>query len=170
DEGAQRLRHAGLDLQPNDRTAAASLERGFVKADQIFRLLLDLDVAVADDPKGAFAEHFVTGEEQSDERDDQAVEGDKARGHTERAVRQPHETLDAAWNAHERAHRSAVLRIEQFERQGESKIGNERERMRRIDREGRENRKDVLKEVFLQPVPLATRQIRDVENDDSVRR
>ena len=39
--------------------------------------------------------------------------------------------------------------------------------MRRVDGERRENRKDVLKEILLQPVPLAPRQIGDVENDDS---
>ena len=40
--------------------------------------------------------------------------------------------------------------------------------MRRIDGEWRQNRKDVLKEVLLQPVPLPSGQVGDIENDDSV--
>ena len=110
-EGAQRLRHGGLDFQPDDRTAAAPLDRGFIKADEIFRLLLDLDVAVADDPEGALAEHLIARKKQAYEGDNQTVEAHETRSHAERAVGKPHEALDAAWNAHERAHRPAVLRI-----------------------------------------------------------
>ena len=169
-ESAQRFGHAGFDLQPDDRSAAASLKRAFVKAHEVFRLLLDLDVAVADDSKGALAQHFVAWKQQADERDDQSVERHKPRDHAERTVGQPHEPLDAAGDAHERAHRSAVLRIEQLERQREAEIGDEGKRMRRIDRQRRQDREDMLKEVLLQPVPLAAGEIGDVEDDDAAGR
>jgi hypothetical protein len=49
----------GFELQPYDATAAAALNRGPEIADQVLGLLLDLDVAVADDPERASAEHLV---------------------------------------------------------------------------------------------------------------
>ena len=117
-----------------------------------------------------FAEHLEARKQEADEGDDQAVERDEARGRAERAVRQAHEALDAARNAHQRAHRPPVLRIEQFERQREAEIGNERERMRRIDGERRQDREDVLQEIILQPVALPAGEIGDVEDDDAARR
>ena len=48
------------------RPAPPPLDRGAEEADQILGLLLDLDVAVADDPEGAAAEQFVAGEELGD--------------------------------------------------------------------------------------------------------
>ena len=52
---AQILRHRGVDLQPDDRSAPAALQRGFEQANEIFRLFFDLDVGVADDAEGAAA-------------------------------------------------------------------------------------------------------------------
>jgi hypothetical protein len=43
-------RHVGFQLQANDAAAAAALDRGPEEADKVLGLLLDLDVAVADDP------------------------------------------------------------------------------------------------------------------------
>ena len=119
-EGAQGFRHAGLDLEPDDRAAAAALERALVEPDEILGLLLDLDVAVANDAEGALPEHFVSGKQEPDEGDDQPVERDEARRRALRAVRQAHEALDADGNAHERAHRPAVLGVEELQRQGEA--------------------------------------------------
>ena len=78
-ESPKRCRHAGLDLEPDDRAAAPALERALVKPHQVLRLLLDLDVAVADDPERPLAEHLVAGKQEPDEGDDQAVERDVAR-------------------------------------------------------------------------------------------
>ena len=49
DEGAQRFRHARLDLEPDDRAAPAALQRALVKPHEVFGLFLDFDVAVAND-------------------------------------------------------------------------------------------------------------------------
>ncbi len=38
-----------------------------------------------------------------------------------------------------------------LQRDGEAEVGNERERMRRIDRERRQHREDVREEVVLEP-------------------
>ena len=92
----------------------------------------------------------------------------EARGAPKRAIGQPDKTLDASGNAHQRAHGHAVTRIEEFERQGESQIGNERKRMRGINRKRRQNREHVREEVVLQPLSFAAGQISDVENYDAV--
>src|SRR5208282_3264235 len=111
---------------------------------EVFRLLLDFDVAVADDSKCAFAQHFIAWKQQANERNDQAIERNKTRDPAERTLGQPHETLDAAWNAHERAHRSAALRVEQFQRQRKPKIWDERKRVRGIYGKRRQDRENML--------------------------
>src|SRR5271165_676859 len=116
DKRSQRLRHAGLDLEADDGAASTPLERALVEADEVLRLFFDFNVAVANDAKGALAQHFMTRKQQADEGDDQPVTRHEARGAPERTVGQSDEALDAAGNAHKRAHRSAILWIQQFER------------------------------------------------------
>ena len=168
DERAQRLRHTGFDLETDDGAAPAPLERALVEANEVFRLLLDFDVAVANDAKRPLAQDFVARKQEPDERDDQPVQHHEARRAPERTVGQSDEAVDASGNAHQRAHRLAVARIEEFERQRESQIGDERKRMRRIDRERRQNREHLREEIVLQPLPLATGQIADLEDHDAV--
>ena len=51
--------HLRLELEPDDPAAAAALDRGAEIADQILGFFLDLDVAVADDPERAAAQHVI---------------------------------------------------------------------------------------------------------------
>src|SRR5262249_55954893 len=48
DEGQEILRHARIGLEANDGAAAPALQRGLEQEDEVLRLLLDLDLAVAD--------------------------------------------------------------------------------------------------------------------------
>ena len=48
----------------------------------------------------------------------------------------------------------AVARARQLQRDREAEIGNERKRMRRVDRERRQHRKDVLQEIISEPGAL----------------
>ena len=86
DERAQQFWHAGFDLEPDDSAAPASLERALVQADEVFRLFLDFNVAVANDAKGAFAQHFVARKQEPDKRDNQPVKHHETRGPAKRAV------------------------------------------------------------------------------------
>ena len=52
------------------------------------------------------------------------------------------------------------LHARELQRDREAEIGNERERMRRIDRQRRQHRKDVAEEIVLQPGAFRLRQIR----------
>ena len=45
-ERAQRIRHALLDLEPDDDAAAALLQRALEEADEILRLFLHFDVGI----------------------------------------------------------------------------------------------------------------------------
>src|SRR5436190_5922083 len=67
-ERAKRVRHALLDLEPDDDAATALLQRSLEEADKVFRFFLYLDVGVADRPEGALAAHLVSGEEPGNEK------------------------------------------------------------------------------------------------------
>ena len=108
DERAQGFRHARFDLQPDDRAAAAPLQRALEKADEVFGLLLDLDVAVADDAETALPDDLVAGKKLADERQDDLLERDEALPARRAGLRQLDEAIDLAGNAHQRAHRAAV--------------------------------------------------------------
>ena len=72
---------------------------------------------------------------------------------------QADEALDLLRHANERVHRLAVLDARQLHRHGEAEIGNERERMRRIDRQRRQQRKDMGEEAVLEPGALGLLQV-----------
>ena len=67
---------------------------------------------------------------------------------------------------HQRVHRSVVGVALELEREGEAEVGNERERVRRVDRQRRQHREDVEEEIVLQPLAVAGRQRGDVADDD----
>ena len=75
------------------------------------------------------------------------------------AARQLDEALDLLRHADERVHRLAVARACELQRDRETEIGNERERMRRIDGERREQREYVGEETLLQPDALRLLEI-----------
>ena len=160
--------HAGFDLEPNDDAAPAPFERALIEANEILRFFLNLNVAVANDAKGPLPQHFMARKQEPDERNNQPVKHYEARGASKRAIGQPDEPFDASGNAHQRAHRLALMRIKEFKRQSESQIGDEGKRMRGINRKRRQNREDVREEVVLQPLSFSAGQIADLEDDDAV--
>ncbi len=81
-----------------------------------------------------------------------------------------HEALDLVRHADQRVHRLAVAGARELQRQREAEIGNERERMRRIDRERRQHREDGGQEILLQPVMLLLGHVLRIDDDDAVRR
>ena len=62
DEAAQLLGHEAVDFEPDDRAAAAPLQRGLEQQHEIFGLFLDLEIAVANDPEEARAAHHDSPE------------------------------------------------------------------------------------------------------------
>ena len=99
---AQVRRRVGGHRQPDDLAAAPALQRRLELAHQVLGLLLDLEVAVAQHPEGAVAEHDVAGEELAEEHLEQRLERQEA-DLPLRPVRQPHEAR------HLRRHRQQRL-------------------------------------------------------------
>ena len=82
-------------------------------------------------------------------------------------LRQTDEPLDAIRHADQRIHRLAVLGARKLQRDREAEIGNERERMRRIDGERRQQRKNVAEKVILEPGLLRLADIGPSISDDA---
>ena len=149
-EGAQLFRHRGFDLEPDHRPAPPPLQRGLEQPHQIFGLFLDFQFGVADDAERALALDDVAGEQPADEQAGGLLQRDQPH----RAVLaggQPDEAVDLAGHADQRVHRLAVGDPRQLQRDGEAEARDERERMRRIDRQRRQQREDVVEEMILDP-------------------
>src|SRR5262245_42319839 len=69
-------------------------------------------------------------------------------------------------HADERIHSLAILAAGELQGDGESQIGYEREWMCRIDRERRQQRKDVGEKVFFEPAALGLLEIGGVHKHD----
>ena len=165
-ERAQLLRHRRLDFEADHRSATAALQRRLEHAHKIFRLFLDFEFRVADDAERALPLHRVAGKQPADEQ---------ARGLLQRhqphrlvlARRQTDEAVDLAGHADQRVHRLAVGDARKLQRDREAEVRNERERMRRIDRQRRQQRKDVVKEVILDPGALGFRHVPAFDQHDT---
>ena len=69
-------------------------------------------------------------------------------------------------HADERVHRLAVAGAGELEHDREAEIGDERKRMRRIDRERRQHREDVLQEIIFQPAAVGLLQAVGIDQHD----
>ena len=166
-EALQFRRHHRLDVETDDDAAAAALERGLEQPHQIFGLFEDFHFGIADDAERADAFHHVTGEQLADEKAGDGFERDQPHLSALAGLRQPHEALDAVGHADQRVHRLAVLGAGQLQGDRESEIGNERERMRRIDRKRRQQRKDVGEKIVLEPGLLGLGDIDAIDQHDA---
>ena len=167
-EAPQLDRHRRLDFETDHRSAPAALEHGLELAHQVFRLFLDLDLGIADHPEGALPFDRIAGEQASDEQAGRLLEGNDPRGGRSVGARQPDEALGAVGNADQRIHRLAVAGARKVQRNGEAEIGDERERMRRVDGERREQRKDLPQEVILEPALFLLRDVGAVDQHDAL--
>ena len=148
-EVAQFRRHLAVEFDADHRAAAAALQRRLEQPDQILGLFLDLDIAVADDAERAGALDLVTREQLADEQADRLLDRDEA--HIRLAVGQPDEAPQRRRQAQQRRHALAVLEVAQLQGDREAEIGNERKRMRRIDRQRGQNREYLLEEMIFEP-------------------
>ena len=174
DEMADVLRHPGLDLEADHGAAAALLERRLVEAHEILGLFLDLDVRVADDPEAALPLQGVAWEKTPGEQRDHLLEGDEAGSAGLGEIGQADEPLDLRGQADERLEDLALglhlglALADELQRDREAEVRDERERVRRIDRERRQHREDVVQEVVLEPGDLRLRQRRGLDEDDAL--
>ena len=83
-------------------------------------------------------------------------------------ARQPDEPLDALGDEHQRIDLGSVLSA-QLDNHRQGAIGNERERVRRVDRDRRQHRKQPIDEQLLQPNTVVAGQRLVVENGNAFR-
>ncbi|MCC2653695.1 MAG: hypothetical protein K0Q60_3861 [Microvirga sp.] len=150
-EETQVLGHGRLDLETDHTAAAALLERRLEQAHQILGLFLDLEIGIADHPEGALPLHVVAGEKPAREQHDHLLEGDEAGSAGFGEVWQADKALAPGRQADQGVQHLAVALAHQLEGDGGTEVGNERERMRRVDGERREYREDMVEKVVLEP-------------------
>ena len=168
-EAPQFDRHSRLDVEPDHRTAPPPFERGFEQPHQVFGFFENFDFGVAGDAERAEAFYGVTREQLGDEQAGDAFDRNQPRFAALAGFRQPHKALDPVGHANERVHRLAVFAAGQLQRDSKAEIGNERERMRRIDGKRRQQRKDVSEKVVFEPGLLGARHVGTVDQNNAGR-
>ena len=160
DEGAQFIGKTRVEFQTDDGTAAAALQRRLEQADEVFCLLLDFQIAVADGAKESLPLHVIAGKQPVGVHRNQGLDGDEPRPGAAEMFRQHHEATETVGNAHQTAQLAPVAGTDQLLHQGKPKVGYERKGVRRIDRQRGEHRKDLQRKMIVEPGPLDIVDIR----------
>ncbi len=166
DERTQRLRHVGRDFEANDGAPAATFQRRLEEEHQILGLLLDFQIAVANDPEEPLPAQEIAGEKPLRVHGDERLERHEPLARAP-CARQLNEAFDLGRQTHERLQCLSIPRPNQLQRQCEAKVGNEGKGMRRINRERRQHREDSVEEMVLEPLALRLRQLGRLENDNA---
>ncbi len=166
-EDAQLFGHRGLDLEPDHRPTPATLQRGLEQANEVFRLFLDFEFGVPDDAERALTLDGVAGEQAADEQAGGLLKRDQPRRCAFLGGGDPDEAVDLAGHADQRVHRLAVGYPRQLQCHREAKVRDERERMRRVDRQRRQQWEDVVEEVILDPGALGFGDVAPIDQLDA---
>ena len=147
----------------DDVAAPPPLQRGLEQADEVFRLLLDLDLAVAQHAEDALRDDREAGEQPIEEQRDHLLD----RQEPNAGAGQPDETIDRGRDQDQRLQPLAVADPIELQRQTEAAIRDERKRVRRIERQRRQHRKQIGHEVLFEPGPVARFEIGRLDNGDA---
>ncbi|PAV67574.1 hypothetical protein WR25_22199 [Diploscapter pachys] len=143
----QRIGHARFQLQPDHAAATAALDRIGEVADEILGLFIDLDIAVAQHAERRSTDQRVSGKQHIGEALEQRLDRHIARN----LARQAYEARRAGGDHHQLAHRLAVRIANDVEHHRQPLVRDERKRVRRIERLGRQDREDLFAEMLFQP-------------------
>ncbi len=154
---------SALQLQQDHRTATTALDGGAEIADEILRILLDLEVAVAQHAEHPVAADLEPGKQQVRVTEDDLLDADVDRGF----AGQPDEPRQGRRDQYHFHHRRRIRLARQRQENAHALVGDEGERMRRIDRLGREDGQHMLEEMLLQPFALASGDLPAVDDGDS---
>ena len=149
---AQLVGHAASSssriTRPRRRRLSARLE----VADEVLGLLLDLDVAVAEEPEERRRPCIVAREQASEKTQRSAPRARTNRGMVAGQADEARRACRAAAAARAAARR---LPRSQLQHHAEAAVGDERERMRRVDRQRRQDREHLLDEALAQELEIA---------------
>ena len=160
-EVLQVLRDVQVHGEPDDVPPAPLPEQALELPDEVLRLLLDLHVAVAKHPAHARVLDPESREQSIDERANDLLDGDEAF----RVARQLDEPRDPLGDRDEPEH--WILRIaDASHHEAEAEVGDEREWVRRVARDGGEDREHLAHEVLVEPGPVPIVELGLVENED----
>ena len=146
-------RHVCVAGQADHLAAPAPLQGGLEGADQVLGLAVDLHLAVPDDPKQAPRRHLQAGE-QGIEIETQHV-----------LQRQPPDRLARQADEARHLHRQRQQRLQaltlaaQPQHHGDTAIGEERERLRRIDGQRRQHRQHLVAKIAIEPPALVAAEL-----------
>ena len=149
----QRFEEIGrrcAELEPDHPPASAFLQRRSELANQVLGVLLDFNVAVAQHAKGAGASQFEARKDEVEVRCDHLVDRNEARV----VAGQADEPADRGGDHQHFVDRLAIRRFDHRENERIAAVGNEREGVRRVDRERGEDRQDLAREPVAQPFAL----------------
>ena len=149
DELAQFLRRARLHPEAHDTAPPALLQHHFELADQVFGLFLDLDIAVAHDAEQAAGLFLEAGEQVAQEHADHVFQRNEPHIALGR-FRQPDEAAHKGRQRHDPDMAFPAGLRHQVNRNRETEIGNERERVRRVHGQRCQHRKDIVAEIGLE--------------------
>src|SRR5215467_12325956 len=156
-------RHRCIDSEMDSVPAPTLLQRGLIETHEILGLLLDLDLAVAQQAKDPLRDDRKARKQMVEEQRDHLFdwqEPDSAPRHTNEAV-------DRGRDQCQCLQANAVADPFELERQTKTAIGDKRERMRWIDRERRQDREDFRHEPVFQPSAVARSEIDRFDHADA---
>ena len=155
-----KLRGGGrFQFQPDDRAAPPSFEYRLKQAHQVFGFLLNLDFGIANNPESTLALYGVAWKQAPNEQAGRLFERDEASHARVSHLRKANVPFNLVRYTDQRIHRLAVTHAHQVERDRKAEIGDERKRMRRINRERGEHRINVAQEIILDPCFFLLRHI-----------
>ena len=166
-QAAQVAGRASRNRQVDHAPAPTALQSGLEFADQILRLLLELQIAVAKDLERALLGDIVARKDAADLLKQQLFkrkEPDLPFG----AVLEPHEPVDLLGDGQQGLKSPAVVATDQAQSEHEALVRNERERMRGINGKRRQHREDVLHEDVFQIRLVGLGEAGPVEKNDAL--
>ncbi len=158
DETPQFRLHGGLDLDAHDEPQPPLLQQRLELAHQILGLFLHLDVGIADQAEHPLGLQLAAREQVIQEQRHQSFERQEAARRLLRAVglgaRQLPEPGGLGRHGHQGMHLAIVGQALQLQRHAEAEVGDEGERMGRIDGQRGQDREQLAQEHLLQPLAL----------------
>src|SRR5260370_14007802 len=142
--------------------APPSFQRRLEEPDQILGFFLDLDLTIAQQPKNALRHDGKAREQMIEEERDHLLD----RQEPDSGARQTDESIDRGWDQGQRLKANIVADPLELERQAEPAIGDKRKWMSRVERQRRQDRKDLGHKTVFEPLAITRFQIAWIDDSD----